>query len=99
MQRHVKRERNPDVLYSIVIKNIPTHIKSRDIEIQLKDIFKSYGDICKVKCLRDNHNPDNFNRGLAFIDFYDKDAANKVLDSSNRHTIDNMVLSIEKKKN
>jgi hypothetical protein len=99
MKRHVKRERNPDVLYSIVIKNIPTYINSRDIEQRLKDIFKSFGDICKVKCLRDNNNPDNFNRGLAFIDFYDKDAANQVLSSNNRHTIDSMVLSIEKKKN
>ena len=99
MQRTIKRDRNPDVLYSIVIKNIPTHIKTRDIEIQLKDIFKTYGDICKVKCLKDNNNPNNFNRGLAFIDFYEKDDANKVLDSNNRHTINNMVLSIEKKKN
>ena len=55
-----------------------------------RKMFKWIGEIPKDGSDKDRK---------TIIDFYDKDAANKVLDSSNRHTIDNMVLSIEKKKN
>tara|TARA_B100000963_G_scaffold348040_1_gene355050 strand:- start:3383 stop:4405 length:1023 start_codon:yes stop_codon:yes gene_type:complete len=102
MRRTIQRPKNPDNLFSLVVKNIPQHIDSRDVEKILKNMFNTYGDIHRVKVLRDNSdNTQLKNRGIAFIDYYEKDSVNNALSEPNTHTriIEHMVLGVEEKKN
>ena len=101
MKRMVQRPKNPDTTYSVVVKNIPQHIDSRDVEKLLKDMFKGYGDIHRIKALRDNSgNEGTKNRGIAFIDYYEKESVNNAISDPNTHSrvIEHMVLGVEEKK-
>ena len=101
MKRMVQRPKNPDTTYSVVVKNIPQHIDSRDVEKMLREMFKGYGDIHRIKALRDNSgNEGTKNRGIAFIDYYEKESVNNAISDPNTHSrvIEHMVLGVEQKK-
>ena len=98
MKRKIERPKNPDTLYSIVIKNVPQYIDPRDAEKQLRGMFNEYGDIHKIKVLRTYDDKVNKNKGIAFIDFYDEESKNRAISDRGSKIIDHMVIGVEEKK-
>ena len=87
---------------TIVIKNIPTEsgMSVNEINQRLKDIFGKYGMIDRVKTLSYRENEEVIIKGIAFIDFYDSDSVDKVLnDTQTRKNIGPSILLVEKKLN
>ena len=91
--------------YSIVIKNIPNDMEVNDAKNQLLDIFNNFAydsnihknvqSICTVNILTNN---DNIIKGIAFVDFYNEESCNKVLNSNSKFKLGFNVLTIEQKK-
>jgi len=101
MKRLPSGPKNPDNVYSVVVKNIPQHVDSRDAEYLIRGMFESYGEISRIKVLRDNsENEDIRNRGIAFVDFFYKEAVENAINDRDTHrrTIEHMVLGVEEKK-
>jgi hypothetical protein len=83
--------------FSIVIKNIPSEYDIRDIEFKLRNMFRSFGEIERLKVLSDK-NDRTLSRDIAFLDFiYPNDAIN-LLKSSERFIIEHNILNLEKSK-
>lgn len=98
MRRKTIRPKNPDTLYSVVVKNVPQYIDPRDAEKQLRQMFNEYGDIHKIKVLRTYDDKVNKNKGIAFIDFYDEESKNNAIADRGTKTIDHMIIGVEEKK-
>lgn len=98
LKRKIIRPKNPDTLYSVVVKNIPQYIDPRDAEKQLRQMFNDYGDIHKIKVLRTYDDKENKNKGIAFIDFYDEESKNNAIADRGTKTIDHMIIGVEEKK-
>jgi hypothetical protein len=101
MKRLPSGPKNPDNVYSVVVKNIPQHVDSRDAEYLIRRMFETYGEISRIKVLRDNsENEDVRNRGIAFVDFFYKEAVENAINDTDTHrrTIEHMVLGVEEKK-
>ncbi len=81
--------------FSIIIKNIPMGTEVRDMEHQLRRMFKSYGDIERLKVLSDK-NDRNMCRDIAFLDFVYPSDANNLLNSGERFVIQHFILNLEK---
>lgn len=83
--------------FSIVIKNVPSEYDIRDIEFKLRNMFRSFGEIERLKVLSDK-NDNTLSRDIAFLDFiYPSDAIN-ILKSTERFVIEHNVLNLEKSK-
>ena len=82
--------------FSIIIKNFPNDISCNNLEQQLKNIFKVFGPIYKIKILYDKYTKKI--KDIAFIDFYNTEDADKVLNSTQKFIIESSVLFIEKSK-
>lgn len=101
MKRLPSGPKNPDNVYSVVVKNIPQHVDSRDAEYLIRGMFETYGEISRIKVLRDNsENEDIRNRGIAFVDFFYKEGVENAINDRDTHrrTIEHMVLGVEEKK-
>lgn len=101
MKRLPTGSKNSDNVHSVVIKNIPQHVDSRDAERLIRGMFEGYGEISRIKVLRDNSDDDGIqNRGIAFIDYYYKEAVENAINDRDTHrrTIEHMVLGVEEKK-
>ena len=98
MRRMILRPKNPDKLYSVVVKNVPQYIDPRDAEKQLRQMFNDYGDIHKIKVLRTYDDEVNKNKGIAFIDFYDEESKNNAIADRGTKTMDHMIIGVEEKK-
>jgi hypothetical protein len=97
-KRTIERPKNPDNLFSVVVKNIPQSLDTRDAEKDLKAIFLEFGDIHKVKVLR-NYDGDQAhkNKGIAFIDFYEEESQQNAIQDRSTKVLLHMVLGVEAK--
>lgn len=87
---------------TIVVKNIPTEIDMtiKEVNNQLRDMFRKYGMIDRVKTLTAKEDNRIILKGIAFIDFYDSKSVEAALsDNSTRHKLGYSILLIEKKNN
>ena len=94
--------RNPQ--FSIVIKNLPTDANADDVKYELQDVFTNFIkglypskndiNVCKATVLASN----GVIKGIAFIDFYNKDHMEDILNSTTKFKIGFNILNIERKK-
>ena len=88
-------------MYSIVIKNLPNDYNANDLRNELQYVFCDYIEskfncdkrICKTSVLTSN----NVVKGVAFIDFYNKEHMESIMSSTERFKIGFNILNIEKK--
>ena len=88
-------------MYSIVIKNLPNDYDANDLRNELQYVFCDYIEskfncdkrICKTSVLTSN----NVVKGVAFIDFYNKEHMESIMSSTERFKIGFNILNIEKK--
>jgi hypothetical protein len=83
--------------FSIVIKNIPAEEDIKQMEYSLKDMFKPFGEIERLKVLSDKFDR-NLTRDIAFLDFVYPTDAEQLLASKERFTIGHNILNLEKSK-
>ena len=94
--------RNPQ--FSIVIKNLPTDANVDDVKYDLQDVctnfikglypIKNDINVCKATVLASN----GVIKGIAFVDFYNKDHMEDILNSTTKFKIGFNILNIERKK-
>ena len=90
--------------FSIVIKNLPTDANVDDVKYDLQDVFTNFIkglypskngiNICKAAVLSSN----GVIKGIAFVDFYNKDHMEDILNSTTKFKIGFNILNIERKK-
>lgn len=66
----------------LFVGNLPFSIT----EDKLKEIFEQYGEITSLKLITDRETGKS--RGFAFVEFADKDSANKAIKEYNGQTLD-----------
>ena len=82
---------------SLVIKNIPKHI-NRDIAYKsIKAMFLKFGGISKLTILNDKIDTSKL-LGIGFVDFYNPECVNKILDSNKKFILDRSILLLERQK-
>ena len=92
---------NSSNMYSIVIKNLPNDYCANNLKNELQVIFSEYvsnkfsykGRVCKTSVLTSN----NVVKGVAFVDFYNKEHMESILSSTERFKVGFSILNIEKK--
>ena len=85
--------------FKLVLKNIPTYYSVKDMEIIIKNTFKKFGDIKKIKLLKNFNDENKLIKDICFLEFEFLTDAQKLFESNEKFIIDNSVLLIEKSKN
>ncbi|XVE61943.1 hypothetical protein DITRI_Ditri06bG0079000 [Diplodiscus trichospermus] len=82
------RRRNED--HSIKISNLSLYAQESD----LHELFGRFGPITRIYVPPDHSQP-GLNRGFAFVNFVNKDDAEKAINTLNRYGYDNLILKVE----
>ena len=83
--------------FSIVVKNFPLDKDKRELEFLIKNLFKQFGTIDRVKVLTNKFTGEV--KDIAFVDFCYGIDAQKALKSQEKLMIDYCILSLEKANN
>jgi len=82
---------------SLVIKNIPTHINRDRAYTNIKAMFLKFGGISKLTILNSKIDTSKL-LGIGFIDFYNSECVDKILNSNTRFVLDRSILLLERQK-
>ena len=94
-QQTIERTKGKDNIQNISQEESEEDIKQ--MEYSLKDMFKPFGEIERLKVLSDKFDR-NLTRDIAFLDFVYPTDAEQLLASKERFTIGHNILNLEKSK-
>ena len=88
---HLRKNTKVDkkVRKNLIIRNVDHTLREDD----LAELFLKYGDIRDITILRDKYTGES--RGIAFVNCYREDVAQKILESCNKKPIGRAIISID----
>jgi len=84
--------------FRLIIKNLPTYYSIKDMDYILRDKLSKFGDIKKLKLIKNRDSSENLIKDICFLEFQSMKQTIHFYESKERIYIDNSVLLVEKLK-